>query len=160
MGLRVFWKICGKFGITRAEKWYEEKPVPGEVRISSDKNYEVWWDRPVETANKLDHNRPDVVLINRVLKEWIIIDFSVPWDKNVRDKENEKVTRYSPLAREVRRLHNVFTKVIPIVVGSLGVVSSRLEGYIKAIGLPDVLGGLQTSSILGTTNILKRVLSL
>ena len=160
MGLRVYWELCGKFGIARADKWYEERPVRGEVRRSSDKNYEIWWDRPVETANKLDHNRPDVILINRVLKEWIIIDFSVPWDKNVRNKENEKMCAYNPLAREVRRLHNVSTKVIPIVVGALGVVSSRLEGYIKAIGIPDVLGGLQTSAVLGTTNILKKVLSL
>ena len=43
--------------------------------------------------------------------------------------------------------NNVSTKVIPIVVGALGVVSSRLEGYIKAIGIPDVLGGLQTSAV-------------
>ena len=62
MGLRVYWEICGKYGIVRAKRWYEEKP--DEVRTSSDKNYEVWWDRPVQTANTMEHNRPDVVLID------------------------------------------------------------------------------------------------
>ena len=90
----------------------------------------------------------------------MIIDFAVPWDKNVRNKEVEKVCRYSPLAREIRRMHKVSTKVVPIVVGSLGVVSTRLEGYIKALGIPDVLGGLQTSAVLGTAITLRKVLSL
>lgn len=117
MGLRVYWEVCRKYGIQCAERWYEEKP--DEVRVSKDQNYEVWWDRAVQTANTMESNRPDVVLIDRVQKEWIIIDFSVPWDKNVRIKEDEKVRKYSPLAREVRRMHKVFTKVVPIVVGSL-----------------------------------------
>ena len=60
----------------QVKKWYEEKP--DEVRTSSDKNYEVWWDRPVQTANIMEHNRPDVVLLNRVHKDWVIIDFAVP----------------------------------------------------------------------------------
>ena len=151
-------KCVGSNGIQCAERWYEEKP--DKVRVSKDQNYEVWWDRAVQTANTMESNRPDVVLIDRVQKEWIIIDFSVPWEKNVRIKENEKVRKYSPLAREVRRMHKVSTKVVPIFVGSLGIVSSRLEGYIKALGIPDVLDGLQTSAVLGTAIILRKVLNL
>uniref|UniRef100_UPI001C068844 hypothetical protein n=1 Tax=Acinetobacter baumannii TaxID=470 RepID=UPI001C068844 len=63
-------------------------------------------------------------------------------------------------ANQIRRLHGVSTTVIPIVVGSLGVVSERLVGYLKDLGIPDVLGGLQTSAIIGTTNILRKSLSL
>ena len=28
---------------------------------------------------KMEHNRPDVVIVDRVKKMWIIVDFSVPW---------------------------------------------------------------------------------
>ena len=91
---------------------------------------------------------------------WMIVDFAVPWDANVRNREDEKVTKYAPLALEVRRLHGVSTKVVPIVVGSLGVVSGRLEGYLKQIGIRDVLGGLQTSAVIGTVSILRKILSL
>ena len=52
------------------------------------------------------------------------------------------------------------TKVVPIVVGSLGVVSNRLGGYLKELGIPDVLGGLQTSAIVGTANIIRKTLNI
>ena len=60
----------------------------------------------------------------------------------------------------MRRLHGVSTKIIPIVVGSLGVVSKNLAGYLRDLQVPDVLGGLQTSAVVGTTIILRKVLSI
>ncbi len=58
------------------------------------------------------------------------------------------------------KMHQVSTKVIPLVVGCLGVVSSWIEGYLNDLGIPDVLGGMQTSAVIGTTLILQKVLSL
>ena len=40
-------------------------------------------------------------------------------------KEQEKMDRYQDLARELKRLWKVETKVIPIVVGALGTVLGR-----------------------------------
>ena len=106
-----------------------------EVRVSEDGMFEIWWDRPVETANKLDHNRPDVVLIDRRKKHWTIIDFSVPNDKNVVTKEEEKIDKYTKLGYEIRKLHKVSTNLVPLVVGALGTVSkkstppSEISGY-------------------------------
>ena len=157
MGLRVYWELCRKYGLKCAGKWFEE--VPDEVRSREDGKVEIWWDRSVETTNKLEHNRPDVVVVDRVRKKWVIVDFAVPWDKNVWSRENEKIGKYAPLALEVRRLYGVATQVIPVVVGALGVVSRRLGGYLKELGIPDVLGGLQTSAIVGTANILRKTLN-
>ena len=141
MGLRIYWELCRKFGVKCAKKWYEE--VPEEVRVSSDGKVEIWWDKMVMTSKKMEHNRPDVVVIDRSSRKWLIVDFAVPWDRNVVMTENEKIARYSPLALEVRRLHGVTTKIVPVVVGSLGVVSKRLEGFLKDLGVPDVIGGIE-----------------
>ncbi len=62
------------------------------------------------------------------VSKWTFVDISVLWDKNVLAKEDEKINNYSPLAREIRNLYRVSTKVIPSVKGCLGVVSSRIEG--------------------------------
>lgn len=158
MGLRVYWELCRKHGMKHADVWYKE--VPDEVRMSDDKKIEIWWDRSIETTQRMDHNRPDVVVLDHTKKAWTLIDFSVPWDKNVILKEDEKLDHYSPLAREIRRMHHVTTKVVPLVIGSLGVVSKRFEGYMKELEIGDVLGGMQASAIIGTTLILQKVLSL
>ena len=158
MGLRVYWELCGKYGIERSCRWYEE--VPEEVRVSSDGQYEIWWDRAVITTKKMEHNRPDVVVIDHRLKRWLIVDFSVPFDANVVRKEDEKVGNYEELRVEVCRLNpGMSAIVVPIVVGSLGVVSDRLARWIKLLGIPDVIGGLQTTALIGTAAILKKVLS-
>ena len=158
MGLRVYWELCRKYGVNCSGKWFEE--VPDEVRVSQDGNYEIWWDRSVNTTQKMEHNRPDVVVIDRVKHVWWIVDFSVPWDANVERKEDEKILNYSPLAKEIRKIHMVSTRIVPVVVGALGIVSSNLAGYLKQLEVPDILGGLQTSAIIGTSIILKKVLSL
>ena len=68
--------------------------------------------------------------------------------------------KYAPLAGKGRKMHGISTMVVPIVVGSLGIVTLRLPGLLKALGVPDVLGGIQTSAIIGTTIILRKAPSL
>ena len=112
MGLRVYWDLCRRYGVKHSLRWYEE--TPEDVCVSSCGKFEIWWDKAVNASKKLDHNRPDIILIDRENKHWTIIDFSVPNDKNVRGKENEKVTNYTELAKEIRKLHHVKTKIVPI----------------------------------------------
>ena len=91
---------------------------------------------------------------------WTFVDFSVPWDKNVVSKEDEKINNYCPSIKAITKLHRVSAKVVPLVVGCLGVVSCRLEQYLKELGIPDVLGRMQTSAVVGTTQILQKILGL
>ena len=90
-----------------------------------------WWDRSVDTTQNMGHIRPDVVVVDRRNKEWIIVDFSVPLDRNVESKEDEKISNYSPLGKEIIKMQRVSSMIVPVVVGSLGVVSKRLPGYLK-----------------------------
>ena len=90
MGLRVYWELCRKYGIKYAGVCY--KKVPDEVRVSEDGKVEIWWYRSVKTTRKLEHNRPDITVLDRVARKWTFVDFSVPWDKNVINKKDEKIT--------------------------------------------------------------------
>ena len=157
MGLRVYWEICRKFGVKCSEYWYKE--CPDKVRKSECGNYEVWWDRPVETTKVLEHNRPDVVVVDRKNKFWTLIDFSVPNDKNVLIKGEEKTKNYEDLAKEIRRIHKVKTKIVPIIVGALGVLPSNLEENLQILGMPYVKRSLQVSAIIGSAIILRKVLN-
>ena len=86
-------------------------------------------------------------------------DFSVLFDANVVTKDEEKTRKYKRLATEVSREHSVTTVIIPIVVGALGTVSRNLAGWLRRLGIVDVLGGLQMSAVIGTMAILRKVLS-
>lgn len=158
MGLRVYWDLCKRFGMKHSVRWYEE--TPEDVRISSCGKFEIWWDKPVHTSKRLDHNRPDVVLIDKANRHWTIIDFSVPNDKNVRAKEDEKVANYSELAKEIRKIHHVKTKIVPIVIGCLGVVSERLDKNLKYLEIGHSFLCLQVTAVLGTAIILRNTLNL
>ena len=82
------------------------------------------------------HNHPEVTVqlvldvVDQVALEWMSTDFSVPWDTNVVTTEDEKIGNYSaPLAKEIRKMHRVSTKAVPLVVGCLGVVSGQFEVF-------------------------------
>ena len=85
VGLKVYWEVCRKYEIDCAEKWYNE--APDAVRTSKDGKKEILWDRKKETMVKLDSALQDLVLSDREKKECIVVDFSVPWNKNVFIKE-------------------------------------------------------------------------
>ena len=50
-------------------------------------------------------------------------------------------------------------RVIPVVIGGMGTVSPNLLGYLKKLGIPDVIGSLQSTAIVATYNILRKVLN-
>ena len=158
MGKRVHWELCRKYGIECASKWYDH--VPSSICSTKDGDVDIYWDRRVETVRGCEHNRPDVVVIEKSERKWTLIDFSVPMDLNVEKKEREKCEKYEPLASEIRKVYKVRTEIVPVVIGALGTVPKGLAGNLKRLGVPDVIGCLQTSALLGTVRIIKSVLSI
>ena len=87
-----------------------------------------------------------------------IVDFAVPADHRMKQKECEKRDKYLDLARELKKLWNMQETITPIVIGALGTVT---KGLLK--GLEDLeVGGrvetIQTTALLRTARILRRVL--
>ena len=67
-------------------------------------------------------NRPDIVIRDKAGKKTYIIDISCPNDINVSDKVQEKITKYSGLRLELGRMWDTECLVVPVVIGSVGVV--------------------------------------
>ena len=94
------------------------------------------------------------MLINYKEQTGLIIDISVPRDENTQDKELEKIDKYQSLKIELEQLWKVKIMVIPVVVGALGAIADRLPaGTISEVKL-------QKSALLGTEQVLRRVLRL
>ena len=77
------------------------------------------------------------MVIDRDGGKWTLVDFSLPFHPKVSNKEQEKVKKYERLASEVSRMHGGWRQVVPIVVGALGVVPKRLDGWLKRLGIGD-----------------------
>ena len=87
------------------------------------------------------------------------MEFSVPWDKNVLLKEDEKITRCIPLVKEIRKVHGVSTKIVPIILGSIGTVINQLKADLAVLGTERILGGIQTLVLIGIHNTLRKVMN-
>ena len=84
----------------------------------------------------------------------------IPEDSGVKEKEAEKVEKYQNLARELRRMWDVKTKVVLTVLGFLGTVPLRLKGNLKDIGVETSITLIQKSALLGSARILRKVLEM
>ena len=67
------------------------------------------------------------MLVDKSKKSCHIIDVAIPEDSGVKEMEVEKVEKYQNLARELRRMWEVKTKVLPVVLGALGTVPLRFN---------------------------------
>ena len=158
VGKHIHWLLCKKHGIPTGNKWYSH--VPNVVTETDDGKVTIYWDKPIKTDRKVSHNRPDVVVIDREENTWYIVDFAIPIDNHVKEKEEEKIDKSMDLAAEVRRQFRVKTVIVPIVLGALGTVPAKLSKSLEKLEIDDVIGSLQTAVLISTTAILRRVLNL
>ena len=79
-------------------------------------------------------------------------------NNNIADKEKEKIQKYQDIRREIARLWNIKTYVVPVVIGSLGMVTKNLAKYLGKIGIPTKIELLQKAALLGSARLLRNVL--
>ena len=85
-------------------------------------------------------------------KTWKIVDFAVPADHRIKLKECEKKDNNLELLRELNKLWNMKTAIIPIVIGAFGSVT---KGLLEGLEDLKVEGRLET---IQTTTLLRRLL--
>ena len=121
-------------------------------------SHKLLWDFDIQTYHLIPARRPDLIIINKKKRSCKIDDFAVPADRRIKQKESEKKDKYLDLARELKKLWNMQVKIIPIVIGAFGTVT---KGLLK--GLEDLEAGgrvetIQTTVLLRTARIQRRVL--
>uniref|UniRef100_A0A1X7VT24 Uncharacterized protein n=1 Tax=Amphimedon queenslandica TaxID=400682 RepID=A0A1X7VT24_AMPQE len=105
----------------------------------------------------VEHCKPDIVVVMKREKSCMIIDVAVPGDTQVEGKEDEKVENYQELRQEIVKLWGMKkVEVIPIVVGAVGAVSYRINGWLKRLGINIKVEHIQKTALLGSARILRR----
>ena len=83
MARHIHWQLCGKYGLERANSWYEQKP--GGVLESE--NFNIRWDFIIQCDWKIEARRPDIVFIDK--REVVMIDVVIPGNDRVKEKDNK-----------------------------------------------------------------------
>ena len=117
--------------------------------------HKLLWDFNIQTDHLIPARRLHLIIINKKKRTCKIVVFAVPADNRIKLKECEKKDKYLDLARELKKLWNM---QVTIIIGAFGTVT---KGLLK--GLEDLeVGGrvetIQTTALLRTARILRRVL--
>jgi hypothetical protein len=62
----------------------------------------VLWNQAVHTDREVTANRPDIIIKNKKEKTCILIDVAIPADRNVVQREVEKMLKYKILCIEIK----------------------------------------------------------
>jgi hypothetical protein len=89
----------------------------------------------------------------------IIITVAISGDRNVINKEAEKILKYKDLRIEIQRMWNVKTRVIAVIIGATGTISKSFRKHVSNITGHHDVKELQKTAMSGTAHILRKVLT-
>ena len=90
----------------------------------------------METSSKIKHNRPDLVIVDKVNKTALIVEVGITNIHELARVENEKFTKYNPLADDLQmtwKLKSV--KILPVVMTWEALFSKKCNSNLRAIGM-------------------------
>ena len=154
LGKILHWKLARKCNFEAGDKWYEHEPES----VLENEDYKILWDLSIQTHHVMEAWRPDLVVVDKKERICKIIDFAVPRDSRIEQKEKDKMEKHQDLGRELQKTWNVKVKIIPLVVGSLGAIPKRFGNRLKQIGITVGTAQVQKTFLLGTARILRRFL--
>ena len=114
-------------------------------------SHKLLWDFNIQTDQLIPARRPDLIIINKRKKICKIVDFAVPADCRINNK-------YLDLARELKKLWNKKVTLVPIVISALGTVTKGLLKGLEDLEVSGRVETIQTTALLRTVRILRRVL--
>ena len=118
------------------------------------------WHFSIQTDHVIEARRPDLVIVDKKERSCKIINFAVPGDSRIEEKEKDKIEKYQDLGRELQKIWNVKVKIIPLVVGSLGAIPKEFDNRLKQIGITIGTAQVQKAVLLGMARILRKVLEI
>jgi hypothetical protein len=119
----LHYSICKTLGTETTENWYSHIPKP----VSQHEDITVLWNQGIQTDREVLVNRPDIIIKNKKDKVCLLIDVAISSDRNVIQKESEKKLKYKNLSIQIQRMWNMKCFVIPVIIGTTGIVTKGLK---------------------------------
>ena len=131
------------------------------MKVLENDEVKLLWDFSIQTDRRIEHNKPDIVVLDKRKKMCLVIDVACPFDTRIKKKEQEKMEYYNDLKYEILKCWNKEVDkvmILPIVIGALGTVTSNLRKNLDKVDLHLGVDALQKTCLLGTARIIRKVL--
>ncbi|VEN63176.1 unnamed protein product [Callosobruchus maculatus] len=133
--------------------------IPTSVLDSN--QYKLYWDVEIHTDKTIPANRPVIVFQSKADKVTYLIDIAIPNDTNIQTTYAGKISKYTDLAIEVKRLWKQNKVVIvPLIMSVSGLTPNTFTPHLHQLGLDEKLHKIfQKSVILKTCSIVRSFLN-
>ena len=156
LGYYIHWKACQHYKIKVPDQWYKHQPAD----VVNGENVTILWNFDIQTDKTIKAVRPDIVIKDYATRTCLLIDMTCPQDANVSKKEFQKLSNYTDLRIEVTKMWSLDTTVVPVVIGALGTIKKGTEKYVEKLPGQPSLSELQKITLMGTSHILRKALSI
>ena len=96
----LHWLLCQKHSFTCYIQWWNCEPVP----VTENDQLKILWDFNIYFDHVIGAYRPDLTIVDKAKNLVTLVDVSIPADKRVAEKEEEKISKYQNLWIEIERL--------------------------------------------------------
>ena len=171
----IHYKLCQRYDLTPQHYSQKVEPVLENERIK------LYWNQPVQTKTIIRHNKPDIIVFDKIGKTALIIEVAVSWFTGISRQIEIKRNRYcvngnwdddlklpypsgDNLTRELQTSGWTVT-FLPVVIGTNGELLSSSIEQIQAIldfnkeAMEKCIERLQRSAVLGTSRVIKNHLA-
>ena len=83
LGKIAHWKLARKCNFEAEDKWYKHEPKS----VLENEDYKIFWDFSIQTDHVIEARRPDLVVVDKKDRSCKIIDFAIPGDSRIWEKE-------------------------------------------------------------------------
>ncbi len=137
----IHYILCRRFDVTPPHYTQQINPV-----IETD-SIKLYWNQPIQTRTIIRHNKPDLVVFDKVKKTALIIEVAVSWFTGLERQKQIKINHYcingnynEELALPYPRGDNLVKELnsagwsvtfLPVVIGATSKVFLDLKDQIK-----------------------------
>jgi hypothetical protein len=151
-------QLCKMYGgSTEIKPYYVYEPN----QVIETSTAKIYWNRSIITDHHVANNRPDIVVVEKETRNTFLVDVAIPLGSNMGKKYSEKISKYFPLANEIKEMWDQEkVSIIPVIIGATGEIPKSLLQSLHQLNLPEnLINELQKIVVIETCGIVRKVLN-
>ena len=148
LGKIVHWKLPG-------DKWYENELE----RALGNEDYKILWDFKIQNGHIIETRRSDLVAVDKKERSCKIIDFEVPEDSRIEEKEKDQIGKYQERKGVTEDMER-YSKDHTISGMLFRCYTQQFDNRLKQTGSTTKTSQIQQTVFFGSARILRKVLEI